>query len=100
MTKLAFEASLKKLQSQITKSAQMHFEFWSLLREDRPDMSKINDCGSSINISVSHIDQLWNSIQKLSSNNPKALRVYAKFQIEILNDKEAGLDMINRAKDA
>jgi hypothetical protein len=31
---------------------------------------------------------------------PKALKLYAKFLIEILNDKEGGQDLLSRAKDA
>jgi len=39
-------------------------------------------------------------MQKINSNVPKALRMYAKYLIEILNDKEQGKDMLSRAKDA
>jgi len=31
---------------------------------------------------------------------PRALKLYAKFLIEILNDKEGGQDLLSRAKDA
>ena len=31
---------------------------------------------------------------------PKALKMYAKFLIDILNDKDAGQDLLSRAKDA
>jgi hypothetical protein len=31
---------------------------------------------------------------------PKALKMYAKFLIEILNDKEGGQDLLSRAKEA
>ena len=75
-------------------------EFWNYLREDRPDIAKLNECGSKINNSIVMVEMYWNSLQKLNSNVPKALRMYAKFLIEILNDKEAGQDLMARAKDA
>jgi len=46
------------------------------------------------------VEQYWGQLQKLNSNVPKALKMYAKFLIEILNDKEAGKELISRAKDA
>mmetsp|Transcript_29897 Transcript_29897/g.29065 ORF Transcript_29897/g.29065 Transcript_29897/m.29065 type:complete len:405 (+) Transcript_29897:1690-2904(+) len=46
------------------------------------------------------VEQYWGQLQKLNSNVPKALKMYAKFLIEILNDKEAGKELLSRAKDA
>lgn len=36
------------------------------------------------------VEEYWGQLQKINSNVPKALKMYAKFLIEILNDKEAG----------
>ena len=46
------------------------------------------------------VESYWNQLQKLNSNVPKALKLYAKFLIEIFNDKEGGQDLLSRAKDA
>jgi len=35
----------------------------------------------------------------MNANVPKSLKLYAKFLIEVLNDREAGLDFLQRAKD-
>lgn len=75
-------------------------EFWNYLREDRPDIAKLNQCGSKINQSIAMVEMYWNQLQKLNSNMPKALKMYAKFLIEILNDKEGGQDLLSRAKEA
>lgn len=36
----------------------------------------------------------------MNTNNPQALKLYANFLIEVLNDKEAGQDLLNRVKEA
>jgi hypothetical protein len=30
----------------------LHLEFWNYLRDDRPDIAKLNECGSKINQSI------------------------------------------------
>ncbi len=46
----------------IEKAAHLHLEFWNLLREDRPDLAKLNDCGIKINSCVAQVESQWNSI--------------------------------------
>ena len=100
VSKFAYESSLRQLQQHIERSAVLHLDFWNCLREDRPDITKLNECGSKINNSIMMVEQYWGQLQKLNSNNPKALKLYANFLIEILNDKEGGQDLMTRAKDA
>ena len=49
VAKFAYENSLRQCSANIQKSAALHLEFWNYLREDRPDISKLNDCGAKIN---------------------------------------------------
>ena len=100
VAKFAYDSSLRQCQQHIEKSAGLHLEFWNYLREDRPDIAKLNECGSKINQSIIMVESYWNQLQKLNSNVPKALKMYAKFLIDILNDKEGGQDLLSRAKDA
>jgi len=95
-----YETSFRQLQNMIERSAQLHLEFWNYLREDRPDIAKLNECGAKINTSIGMVEQQWTALQKINSNVPKALRMYAKFLIEILNDKDSGQELLSRAKDA
>jgi hypothetical protein len=100
VSKFAYESSFRQCKIYIEKSAILHHEFWNCLREDSPDIAKLNECGSKINHSIAMVENHWNNLQKLNSNVPKALNMYAKFLIEILNDKESGTDLLSRAKDA
>ena len=42
VAKFAYDSSLRQCQSHIEKSAGLHLEFWNYLREDRPDIAKLN----------------------------------------------------------
>lgn len=37
-------------------------EFWNLLKDDRPDLSKVSDCGARINNSIVTIEQIWKEL--------------------------------------
>ena len=90
VSEVAFQNHLRQLQANIEKSALLHMEFWSQLSEDNPDLSKLNDSGSKINSSVHNVEEHWNKLLKINANNAKAMRLYGKYLIEIINDKESG----------
>jgi len=73
-------------------------EFWSQLSEDNPDLGKLNEIGSKINSSVHNVEEHWNKLQKINQHNTKAMRLYGKFLIEIINDKEAGDGLLEKAR--
>ena len=95
---LAFENHLRQCQANIEKSALLHMEFWSQLSEDNPDLGKLNDIGSKINSSVAHVEEHWNKLLKINNNMPKAMRMYGKFLIEIINNKEEGEELLEKAR--
>ena len=42
----------------------------------------------------------WKKLSRMSSNAPKALKLYASYLIEVLNDKETGNEQMIKAKEA
>jgi len=98
VSEVAFQNHLKQLQANIEKSSLLHMEFWSQLSEDNPDLAKLSDIGSKINFSVQYVEDNWSKLQKINSNNTKAMRLYGKFLIEILNDKEGGDEFLEKAR--
>ena len=96
VSEIAFQNHLRQLQANIEKSALLHMEFWSQLSEDNPDLSKLNDIGSKINSSVHNVEEHWNKLLKINQSNAKAMRLYGKFLIEIINDKEAGDELLEK----
>lgn len=73
-------------------------EFWSQLSEDNPDLGKLNEIGVKINFSVQQVEEQWNRLKKMSSNMPKATRLYGKYIIEVINDKSTGEELLERAR--
>jgi hypothetical protein len=65
-------------------------EFWNHLKDDRPDLRKLGDCGSRINNSINLVEQLWTELMKMNLNIPKAMKLYGRYQMEILQDRESG----------
>jgi len=96
---IAYDNYLKKFKEAIEKSAHLHMEFWLEVLELEPDLGKLDKTGSRIHVSIALVEDYWKKLQKINSNTPKALKLYAEFLTEILNDKEAGGELMSRAKD-
>ncbi len=45
------------------------------------------------------ISKNWIRMQAIYPNSPKALKIYASFLLEILNDREAGNELLQKAKE-
>jgi len=98
VSEVAFQTHLKQLQANIEKSSLLHMEFWSQLSEDNPDLAKLSDIGTKINFSVQYVEDNWSKLQKINASNTRAMRLYGKFLIEILNDKDGGDELLEKAR--
>eukprot|EP01022_Parablepharisma_sp_SALTPOND_P033551 TRINITY_DN88_c0_g1_i1.p1 TRINITY_DN88_c0_g1~~TRINITY_DN88_c0_g1_i1.p1 ORF type:complete len:1755 (-),score=211.95 TRINITY_DN88_c0_g1_i1:16687-21951(-) len=96
---IAYDNHMRQCKEQIERAAYFHMEFWTELQQRRPDLAKLSKTGSKINTTIAEVEDHWTKLQKINPNNPKALRMYGDFLIEILNDREAGQELISRAKD-
>ena len=56
--------------------------------------------GAKINQSILAVEEQWKKLSRMSSNAPKALKLYATYLIEVLNDKETGNEQMLKAKEA
>ena len=100
MAALNFENMFKQFKSLIEKSAMLHFEFWNHLQDDSPDLVRLSVQGAKINQSILSVEDHWKKLSRMSSNAPKALKLYATYLIEVLNDKETGNEQMIKAKEA
>ena len=98
MSEQTFQNHMRQFQSNIEKSTMFHMEFWSQLGEDNPDLNKLNELGIKIHHSVINVEDNWMKLQKISSNVPKAMKLYGKFLTDITNDKEKGEEYIEKAR--
>jgi len=78
----------------------LHYEFWNHLLDESPDLLRLSQQGAKINASIQQVEDSWKRLSKLNSNTAKALKLYASFLIEVLNDKEQGNEQMLKAKDA
>jgi hypothetical protein len=46
------------------------------------------------------VEDSWKKLSRMSSNAPKAIKLYASFLIDVLNDKETGNEQMIKAKEA
>jgi hypothetical protein len=97
---LNFENMFRTFKSLIEKSANLHFEFWNHLMDDSPDLVRLSVSGAKINQSINYVEDHWKKLSRMSSNAPKALKLYATYLIEVLNDKETGNEQMVKAKEA
>lgn len=100
MAAMNFENTFKQFKGLIEKSAMLHFEFWNHLQDDSPDLVRLSLQGAKINQSIMTVEDSWRKLSQMSSNVPKALKLYASYQIEVLNDKESGNEQMLKAKEA
>ena len=47
-----YENHFRQFRNLIERSATLHFDFWNLLMEDQPDLMRLKDQGSKINLSI------------------------------------------------
>ena len=92
--------SPKIVKSGIQKAANLYIDFWGLLinpnQDNQDDLTKLNEHGSKINVIVEEITNHFEKMQKLRHNDQEAIRLYAEFLNDILNDKEKSLNNKNR----
>jgi len=90
VSEMTFHNHLRQIQANIEKSTLLYMEFWSQLTEETPDLAKLNDIGSKINASIQTVEENWTKLLKVNPNNVNAIKLYGKFLLEIINDKEGG----------
>lgn len=90
MAAMNYENMFKQFKQLIEKSALLHFEFWAHLQDDSPDLARLANQGAKINQSILTVEDHWKKLSRMANNAPKALKIYASYLIEVLNDKETG----------
>jgi len=82
----------------IRESANLHKEFWLELREDKPDLLKLNYLGSKVNNAMTYAKDYWSRLQKINPDESLILRTYGRFLIDIQNDDVEGYDLLQKAR--
>lgn len=96
---MAYDSSFKLFSKKIEQISLFYNQFWSMLSEESPDMVEILRVGFKILTNSKAITNIWTNMQKINPNIPKALRLYAGYFNNIVNDKEASKVLFSKAED-
>lgn len=94
LDEFAFQTLEKKFKSNIEKSATLHIEFWSLLSEENPELSRLCEVGMRINNLDAVIENDWAKIAKLNINS--LYRLMAKYLLFITHDSNEANRLMER----
>lgn len=99
---IAYESHYKQCFFNIEKSTQIYMDFWELLLNTNttPDINKLNELGLKINTTHNSIEVHWKSMQSLKPNDPKALKLYSGWLLNVLNDKLKGNELLQLWKES
>lgn len=101
-TLIAYESHLKECQLDIISVGKLFIDFWSTLsiQNTSPNIEKLNFLTKRINEYIKNVHNHWKYLQGYKQNNPKAIKIYALFYIEILNNREKGKQIMSLLKEA
>ena len=76
----------------LSKASTLYYEFWSSLYKSHlqgtEDFIKLNDIGEKINTLIDLIDENFNKLHRVKSDDVKVLNLYIGFLKHILNNKK------------
>lgn len=67
---IAFDNHITLCEEFMKISANLHKEFWAELKEEQPDLGKLNIIGSKISKAVNEAKDNFNKMQKINSSVP------------------------------
>ena len=94
---ITVEGYVKNIQARIEQATLQNLDFWQQLKEDTPDLMKLSDVGTQINHSLQSLETSWNRLVRKDLDIPtNIMRTYAKFLLDVINDKEAAAVIIKK----
>jgi hypothetical protein len=98
--RIAYDNYYRQCKKKLERAAHLHMEFWAKLNVQTPDVSQLIKIGAKINIVINEIEDCWSQMQKINPYMPKAVKMYASFLREILNDPESANDLLKQISDS
>ncbi|EGR27581.1 PAS domain S-box family protein [Ichthyophthirius multifiliis] len=92
------EGKINHFRAAMEQTVTLLMEFWSQFSDDKPDLTKLYDIGSKLFPLKLLVDDIWKRISRGKSEQiPKVFRIYSKYLIDIFNDKQAGVELLEKA---
>ena len=91
MRETEYENIFNIFKESLSKASSLYYEFWSSLYKSHlqgtEDFIKLNDIGEKINTLIDLIDEYFNKMHRVKSDDIKVLNLYSGFLKHILNNK-------------
>ena len=92
------EGKINHFRAAMEQTVTLLMEFWSQFSDDKPDLIKLYDIGSKLFPLKLLVDDMWKKISRGKGEQiPKVFRIYSKYLIDIFNDKQGGVELLEKA---
>ena len=92
-----FRESCYNLGTLISKSVELHHQFWTELKERRPLIKKIQNIGSKITENLDKCRKCYQTISQMNPNHFKTLTIFGNFIKFVLNDDDESKKLLDKA---
>lgn len=97
MNLMNFQKYYADFNTKVSKTYDYYFEFWSQLASEKPILQLIKSIGTRINSTNDEIQQSFNQLLELNSNQVKTILLYGNYLKLVVNDNEEAEKVINKA---
>lgn len=87
---IRFDNHISLCEEAMLQVARLHKEFWTQLKEETPELKKLNTLGSRITKTVNTVRENYAEISKINSSVPEVLHCYAVYLILVANEVAEG----------
>ena len=72
-------------------------DFWAVLNTSFPSQQRLQRTGKALSEAIAHADQQYQRLLAANPKSPRALRAYAQFLLDVVNNQARGADMLQAA---
>ncbi len=94
VSSLVYNNYFRQCRKKLEKAARLHMDFWNKLNTQMPDVLQLMKLGTKISKVLAEIEEYWGEMQRINSNMPQAVTLYANFLRDVLNDVEASYKLL------
>lgn len=95
---IRFDNHVSLCEEAMMKSAKLHKDFWTELKEEMPDLRKLNSVGSQITETSNAVKENYTELSKINSSAFEVLYSYAMYLIYIIEDYTEGKELLSNAR--
>lgn len=97
LARVAFEKYRIESNQAGIKAATLQVQFWDELARDTPNISHLHAISSSMNAAIHKAEAGYQALLAINDQSVTALRGYAAFLLEVMNDPERAMALMTEA---